>query len=113
MDSEQAKKLVAAERERVEKAIAALERGGPEEGDQNRAAGDYNSENLYQDEFDAGQAEELKDQLSAVERAEARIAEGTYGVSIRSGEQIPDGRLEAHPTAELTVDEAAPGGHAA
>jgi DnaK suppressor protein len=40
-----------------------------------------------------------------VERAEARLAAGTYGVSVQSGERIPDERLEARPTAELTVDE--------
>lgn len=109
MDTEKAKELVAAERERVEAAIAALERGGPEESDQNREAGDYNSESLYQDEMDLGQADDLKARLAAVERAEARIADGTYGVSVRSGEPIPDGRLEAHPTAELTVEEASGG----
>jgi DnaK suppressor protein len=40
-----------------------------------------------------------------VERAEARLGEGTYGVSVESGEPIPDERLEAFPTAELTIEE--------
>lgn len=40
-----------------------------------------------------------------MERAEARLAEGTYGLSVESGEPIPDGRLEARPTAERTVEE--------
>ena len=44
-------------------------------------------------------------QLAALERAEARLREGTYGRSVLSGEPIPDGRLEARPTAELTVEE--------
>ena len=35
-----------------------------------------------------------------------RLAAGTYGLSIRSGEPIPDERLEADPAAELTVEEA-------
>jgi DnaK suppressor protein len=48
---------------------------------------------------------ELRDQLSAVERAEQRLRDGTYGISIQSGEPIPDARLEARPTAELTVEE--------
>jgi len=60
---------------------------------------------LYQDEFDAGRAEDLRGQLDAVERAEQRLAAGTYGLSIRSGQPIPDERLEAVPTAELTADE--------
>ena len=62
-------------------------------------------EDLYQQEFDAGRAADLQDQLAAVERAEARLADGTYGLSVESGEPIPDGRLEALPTAERTVAE--------
>ena len=38
-------------------------------------------------------------------RAEARIAEGTYGRSVESGLPIPDERLEAEPLAERTVEE--------
>ena len=82
-----------------------LERGGPEEGDERREPGDFNSEGLYQDEFDAGRAQDLKDRLAALERAEARLADGTYGLSTSSGEPIPDERLEVNPTAELTVEE--------
>lgn len=108
MDPERARQLVAAERERVEAEIAAVERGGAEEGDERREPGDFNSEGLYQDEFDAGRAQDLKDRLAAVERAEERLASGTYGLSVRSGEPIPDERLEANPTAELTVAEQDP-----
>jgi DnaK suppressor protein len=43
--------------------------------------------------------------LIALERAEARLAAGTYGLSIESGDPIPDGRLEAVPLAERTVEE--------
>ena len=39
-------------------------------------------------------------------RAERRIANGTYGRSVLSGETIPEERLEVVPTAELTVAEA-------
>jgi DnaK suppressor protein len=45
--------------------------------------------------------------LAAIERAEQRLAAGTYGQSVRSGDPIPDERLEADPSAELTVEEAA------
>jgi DnaK suppressor protein len=109
MDSERARQLLAAEREQIEKEMAALGREGPEEADERREPGDQNSESLYQDEFDAGRAQDLKDRLAAVERAEARLADGTYGLSIKSGTPIPDERLEANPTAELTVAEQAPG----
>jgi hypothetical protein len=45
--------------------------------------------------------------LDAVARAEARLAAGSYGKSVKSGLPIPDERLEADPAAELTVEEAA------
>lgn len=106
MDEERAKQLLAAERERIERDIAASERGGPEESDQRQEPGDYDSEALYQDELDAGLVADLKNRLAAVERAEERLAAGTYGLSVQSSEPIPDERLEAHPTAELTIEEA-------
>ena len=52
-------------------------------------------------------SERLRDRWGALERAEARLAAGTFGASILSGRPIPDERLEAFPLAELTVDEAA------
>jgi DnaK suppressor protein len=106
MEEARAKELLAAERERIEGDITAATRGGPEESDERREPGDFNSEGLYQDELDAGLAEDLKRRLEAVERAEERLAAGTYGLSVRSGEPIPDARLEANPCAELTVEEA-------
>ena len=109
MDSTRARELLAAERKQVEDDIAAAQRGGPEEGDERREPGDFDSEGLWQDELDAGHAADLKARLAAVERAEERLAQGTYGLSVRSGETIPDARLEANPTAELTVEEAEPG----
>ena len=110
MNSERAHQLLAAERTKLEQEIAAVERDTPEEGDERREPGDFNSEGLYQDEFDAGRLEDLRGRLAAVERAEERLAAGTYGLSVRSGEPIPDERLEVVPTAELTVEESAPGG---
>jgi DnaK suppressor protein len=108
MDSERARQLLARERELIEQEIAAVQGEGPEEGDSRKEPGDQDSEGLYQDEFDAGRAQELKDRLAALERAEARLGEGTYGLSIKSGEPIPDERLEANPTAELTIAEQDP-----
>jgi RNA polymerase-binding transcription factor len=102
MDSERAQQLLAAERERIEREIAEL---GPEAAADREEPDDRGSEDLYQQEFDAGRAADLQDQLAAVERAEARLADGTFGLSVESGEPIPDGRLEALPTAERTVAE--------
>ncbi len=102
---ERARELLAAERGEIEKEIAAAQRGGPLEGNERMEPGDEGSEDLYQDEFDAGRLDDLQQRLAAVERAEERLAAGTYGLSVRSGEPIPDERLEASPTAELTVEE--------
>jgi DnaK suppressor protein len=102
MDSDRAHQLLAAERERIEREIAEL---GSEAAGERDESEDRGSEDLYQQEFDAGRAADLQDQLAAVERAEARLADGTYGLSVESGEPIPDGRLEALPTAERTVAE--------
>jgi DnaK suppressor protein len=109
MDDARAKELVAGEREKVEAALAVLRGEGREESTEDAPAGDFNNENLYEDEFAAGQEGDLQRRLAAVERAEERLAAGTYGLSTKSGEPIPDGRLEAEPLAELTVDEE-PGG---
>jgi DnaK suppressor protein len=62
---------------------------------------------LFESERDAGIVARLRDELAAVERAERRLAEGTYGVSVESGQPIPDERLEAMPWAERTVEEQA------
>jgi DnaK suppressor protein len=109
MDDARAKELLAAERERVEGELAAVRREGREEGDAQAPAGDFNNENLYEDELAEGREGDLQRRLDRIERAEERLAAGTYGLSVKSGEPIPDGRLEAEPLAELTVDEE-PGG---
>jgi DnaK suppressor protein len=43
--------------------------------------------------------------LEAIERAEARLRDGSFGHSVLSGDPIPDERLEIEPWAELTVTE--------
>lgn len=105
MDPEHARELLAAERARIEEALGILEGGGPLEGSDRIEPGDRDSEDLYQDEYDASRAQDLRADLAALERAEARLADGTYGLSVESGEPIPDARLEAVPTAERTIEE--------
>jgi RNA polymerase-binding transcription factor len=107
METDRARELLQAERERIERAMSGLEGRDSEDQAQQDEPGERDSENLYQSEFDAGQSADLAQQLAALERAEARLAAGTYGLSVDSGEPIPDGRLEALPTAERTVDEEA------
>jgi DnaK suppressor protein len=102
MDADRARQLLARERERIERAIADLGEEGAADRDEPASDG---SEDLYQQEFDVGRGQDLDEQLAALERAEARLADGTYGLSVVSGEPIPDERLEALPTAERTVAE--------
>jgi DnaK suppressor protein len=104
MDPDRARQLLQAERTRIERALAqaAHEDDGEEVDDVD--PGNLASD-LYQDELDEGLRDDLMVQLAAVERAEARLMEGTYGLSVQSGEPIPDERLEVVPTAELTVEE--------
>jgi DnaK suppressor protein len=104
VEPERARALLAQERERLEAALH-LHSGVPDESDENIAPGELGSEGLYQDEFDEGRRRDLESQLAAVQRAEERLRNGTYGLSVQSGTPIPDARLEARPTAELTVEE--------
>jgi DnaK suppressor protein len=103
VDTERARELLARERERIERSLvkrAHTDTGEPAEDNPANLGSD-----LYQDELDEGLADDLREDLAAVERAEARLAAGTYGLSIESGKPIPDERLEAQPTAERTTEE--------
>jgi DnaK suppressor protein len=106
VDPERARELLAAERTRIERALGRLGHQDTGEEADEQDPGNLASE-LYQDELDAGLAQDLREELAAVERAEARLAAGTYGLSVESGKPIPDERLEAIPTAERTVEEEA------
>ena len=105
MTPERARELLAAERERIERAFAELrEPIGDDELTTLDNPADQGSE-LYERELEEGLLDNLRRELEALERAESRLAEGTYGLSVESGEPIPDERLEAFPLAERTVEE--------
>jgi len=108
MDDAKAKKLLNAERSRVEGLLKDLGSEGTADRDAADAPGDmYDSaEPLTTEGTDDAIRAGLEDRLAALERADQRLAAGTYGVSVRSGQPIPDDRLEADPAAELTVEEA-------
>ncbi len=105
MTSERAQELLAAERSRIERSLADLgEPIGTDELSNLDNPADQGTV-LYERELDEGLIEQLRRELEALERAEARLAEGTFGLSVESGEPIPDERLEAYPLAERTVEE--------
>ena len=109
MNDEQAKELLRAERARVESLLDAVKGDGQSDRSAANEQGDMSdsSETLVSEGTDDAVADGLTLRLAAIERAEQRLATGTYGRSIASGDLITDERLEADPAAELTVDEAA------
>jgi RNA polymerase-binding transcription factor len=104
MEPERARELLARERSRVERELSARELADPDQR-AGREPGDEGSEDLFETGLDDARREQLQDELTAVARAEERLAAGTYGFSVESGEPIPDQRLEVLPTAERTVGE--------
>src|ERR1700754_77871 len=102
MDESRAKELLKAERERVEGELAKVRGEGREDSTAETPAGDFNNENLYEDEFSEGREGARAPPPEAAGGPEERLAAGPYGLSVKSGEPIPDGRLEAEPIAELT-----------
>jgi DnaK suppressor protein len=102
MNDDRARELLQTERARIEASLAKL----GDTGDTDPATNPSDdASHLHDQEVEAGLEEGLRADLDAIERAEKRIEEGTFGVSIESGQKIPDGRLEALPWAERTAEE--------
>jgi DnaK suppressor protein len=107
MDQQRARQLLDEERQRLSEALEEARAAA----DEDRASPDLPS---YDDAgsvlTDEATNDELLDaiqsRLAALDRAEQRLADGTFGRSVQSGLPIPDERLEADPAAELTVEEA-------
>ena len=108
MNEQHARELVARERTRIEALLA--EQVGEVRADgslQRQQTGEYEdaASALDSESVSVALAADLREQLAAVDRAEERIAKGTYGRSVESGLSIPDERLEAEPLAERTIEE--------
>jgi len=65
------------------------------------------AQQMAQSEVDQAVHVVEEQRLRAIERALAKIEEGTYGLSDVSGDPIPKARLEAIPEALLTIQEEA------
>lgn len=107
MDEDRARELLSGERRRIEGSLEDLERARSGEVEEIETATDPADDAglIEEEQVDDALARQLRDELAAVERAEARLREGTYGLSVESGEPIPDRRLEAIPWAERTAEE--------
>jgi RNA polymerase-binding transcription factor DksA len=87
MEEQRARVLLRAERFRLQELLKAL------------AAEETRSQN----------AGSIRQHLAALDRAQKRLEEGTFGRSVRSGMPISDDCLEADPGAELTAEETGQG----
>jgi RNA polymerase-binding transcription factor len=103
MDHDRARARLNEERSRIEKELADLG-SSPAGSDEPEDFGDSGVD-LDQSGRDSAIRDDLKRILAAIARAEQRLEDGSYGVSVVSGKPIPDKRLEALPWAERTVDE--------
>jgi DnaK suppressor protein len=108
MDQAQARALLAGERARLQRLLQAAT-GQPQAAELGDEIDDADRRNAEQ--TSTAVDELLRARWAALERAEARLAAGSYGRSVRSGQPIPDERLQADPLAELTVEEAAVAEH--
>jgi DnaK suppressor protein len=108
MKPERAKELLDTERRRVEGLLAQIDEAGVNDRTAADQPGDMfdSAEPLTTEGTDDAVRAQLRTRLAALDRAQVRLDEGTYGRSVRSGEAIPDDRLEADPAAELTAEEA-------
>ncbi|HEX3815782.1 MAG TPA: hypothetical protein VHX59_23330 [Mycobacteriales bacterium] len=108
MDDDRAKELLRIERQEVQQALDSTTFAARQDREAGQEIGDEAdpAQTLTEEATDDAAAVSLRDRLAALDRAEERLAQGTYGRSVRSGQPIPDERLEADPAAELTVDEA-------
>jgi DnaK suppressor protein len=108
MEHPKAEELLRGERIRTEQLLSEIGEAGTADREAANQSGDMfdSAEPLTGQGLDESVRAELEEHLAAIDRAEVRLKIGTYGFSVRSGRPIPDDRLEADPTAELTVEEA-------
>ena len=108
MNEQRAIELVARERARIEALLAEQSRqirADASLGRQQTGESADSGTALEAEAVSVALQADLREQLAGVALAEGRIASGTYGISVESGEAIPDERLEAEPLALRTVEE--------
>ena len=108
MDHDGARAQLNEEKQRLEGLLAETSDDAQDERSTSGDQGDWSDPqvSLNLEEVDDAVTESLSERLAAIDRALARLDEGTYGRSTKSGMEIPAARLEADPAAELTADEA-------
>jgi RNA polymerase-binding transcription factor DksA len=112
-DTEKFKKLLAAELVELEGELNSIGQKDPSApGGWDVSSGDMKvdsaDENEMADKFEeleenAGIANKLESQLNEVKAALERIENGTYGICEKCGKPIEDERLEANPSARVSI----------
>jgi DnaK suppressor protein len=108
MEPDRARELLQRERDRIQAELSTLRSAHGDGEDELARIDQHNADagsELFENERDQSMITRLEQELAAIDRAEQRVTEGTYGRSVESGEPIPEGRLEAIPWAERTADE--------
>ncbi len=108
MDADQARARLLAEHAEVTGLLKDADAAGQQDREAENETGDIAdaAQPLTAEGIDDAVAASLRDRLAALDRALRRLDDGSYGRSVRSGQPIPDERLDADPAAELTVEEA-------
>jgi DnaK suppressor protein len=109
IDPHRATELLASARLEIEAELARAS-GDISSGDADQPDASVAADDLVVEATDEALVELLTLRLEAIERAEQRLRDDTYGRSVLSGKPIPDARLEIEPWAELTVEEQAAAG---
>lgn len=111
MDEKVARERLTTERADVAQLLRDAESAARADREVEDEPGDYadSAQPLTAQGMDEAMADTFRNRLAAIDRALKRLDEGTYGRSVRSGEPIPDERLDADPAAELTIEEARAG----
>jgi DnaK suppressor protein len=109
IDEAKARELLARERERIETRLADSARvlESEQEEVETATAQEDDAEVIGEELIDDAVLRQLRNQLEAIDRAEKRLEDGTYGLSVDSGEPIPAERLRTIPWAERTAEEQA------
>lgn len=111
MDADRARKLLDAERTRLERLRdeqrAALAQSATDSSSElsslDQHPGDLGTD-TFERERDSSILEQLEAELSEIDAAYQRLEEGRYGICEGTGEPIPDERLEALPATRYTAE---------
>jgi DnaK suppressor protein len=109
VEASEFRELLDAERERVMSALATMREDGQRTMDEEvgvpGGVGADTASITFERELGSGLEEGAQQSLARIDRALARLDEGTYGVCERCGNTISRDRLLARPSATLCIDD--------